>query len=161
MQGLKIYATSIAPEWIDYNGHLRDAYYGLVASYACDSLMHHLGMDEIYRQTTQCTLYSLEQHLHFFHEVKQSDHLTVAARILAADHKRIHAVFGLYSERYQDPAASTEQMLLHVKQGDTPSAVSFPPEISANIAAMIALTAATDPKECTTTPGSRRMELRR
>ena len=29
MQGLDIYSTDIAPEWIDYNGHLRDAYYSL------------------------------------------------------------------------------------------------------------------------------------
>ena len=36
-------APTILPEWIDYNGHLRDAYYGLVLSHAIDELMDHLG----------------------------------------------------------------------------------------------------------------------
>ncbi|EEE35651.1 conserved hypothetical protein [Rhodobacteraceae bacterium KLH11] len=26
------------PEWIDYNGHMQDAYYGLVFSYAVDAM---------------------------------------------------------------------------------------------------------------------------
>ena len=48
-----IYRTALAPEWIDYNGHLRDAYYGLIASYACDALMDRLHMDAAYRERTR------------------------------------------------------------------------------------------------------------
>ncbi len=28
------YQTTVRPEWIDYNRHMQDAYYGLVFSYA-------------------------------------------------------------------------------------------------------------------------------
>ena len=42
-RGCTIYRTPIAPEWIDYNGHLRDAYYGLIVSQATDALMDRLG----------------------------------------------------------------------------------------------------------------------
>ena len=157
MQGLDIYSTDIAPEWIDYNGHLRDAYYSLVLSYACDALMDYLGMDEHYRHSTQGTLYSLEQHLHFLHEVKQSDRLIVRARLLAADRKRLHVAFDLYCARHPDPVACAEQMLLHVRQGDTPAAAAFPAAISANIDALLAATAALPASG----PTSRRLELRR
>src|SRR5882724_5533268 len=74
---LPVYRATIEPDWIDYNGHLRDAYYGLVASYAVDGVMDILGLDAAYRARTHCTLYTLEVHLHYLHEVKSSDDLRV------------------------------------------------------------------------------------
>ncbi|MBT2341238.1 MULTISPECIES: thioesterase family protein, partial [Pseudomonas] len=38
MPTLTTYQTHIRPEWVDYNGHLRDAYYLLIFSYATDVL---------------------------------------------------------------------------------------------------------------------------
>ena len=43
---LTSYQTTIAPEWVDYNGHLRDAFYLLIFSHATDALMDMLGLDE-------------------------------------------------------------------------------------------------------------------
>ena len=54
------YRAQLQREWIDYNGHVRDAYYGLVLSYAIDDVMDHLGLDAAYRERTRCTLYTLE-----------------------------------------------------------------------------------------------------
>jgi acyl-CoA thioester hydrolase len=138
---LLIYSTDIAPEWIDYNGHLRDAYYGLVLSYASDALMDHLGIDEPYRKATSATLYTLEQHQHFLHEVMKSDHLEVRVRLLAADAKRMHVAFDFYIARYPDPVSIGEVMLLHVKQGTTPAAVPFTAAIAQRIAALLAQSA--------------------
>jgi acyl-CoA thioester hydrolase len=157
MQAPVIYETDVSPEWIDYNGHLRDAYYSLVLSYACDALMVRLGLDEAYRRETRCTLYSLEQHLHFLREVMQSDRLRIEVRLLAADQKRMHAAFDCYCNRYPDPVAIGEFMLLHVRQGDTPVSAPFPTPVRAAIAELVAATAGLDPPG----PGSRRLELRR
>jgi acyl-CoA thioester hydrolase len=156
MDAPRIYSTAVLPEWIDYNGHLRDAYYGLVLSYACDALMDHLGTDAAYRQQTHCTLYTLEEHLHFLHEVTQSDTVDVSVRLLAADHKRLHAAFDFYCARYPDPVAMGELMLLHVQQGASPKAVAFPPQISAAIESLLSATAGIAPPG----PTSRRLELR-
>jgi acyl-CoA thioesterase FadM len=156
MAALRIYCTPVLPEWIDYNGHLRDAYYGLVLSYACDALMDHLGMDATYRQRTQCTLYTLEEHLHFLHEVKGSDTVDVSVRVLGADRKRLHAAFDFYCARYSDPVAMGELMLLHVQQGDSPKAVSFPPQVGAAVESLLAATSEIKPPG----PTSRRLELR-
>jgi len=156
MEALKIYSTAVSPEWIDYNGHLRDAYYGLILSYACDALMDHLGMDATYRQQTLCTLYTLEEHLHFLHEVKRSDTVEVSVRLLAADRKRLHAAFDFYCSRYPDPVAMGELMLLHVLQGDSPKSATFPPQISAAIESLLGATSQIKPPG----PTSRRMELR-
>ncbi|HVS76841.1 MAG TPA: thioesterase family protein, partial [Steroidobacteraceae bacterium] len=114
MSAIPIYRTGIAPEWIDYNGHLRDAYYWVIISLATDALMDRLGMDGAYRERTRCTLYTLEAHIHYLREVKQTDALDVFVRIIAADAKRIHAGFELRCERHAGPAATAEIMLLHV-----------------------------------------------
>jgi acyl-CoA thioester hydrolase len=53
MAGTTIYRTAVLPEWIDYNGHLRDAYYALALSLATDALMDRIGLDAGYRARTQ------------------------------------------------------------------------------------------------------------
>lgn len=156
MTALNIYSTAVAPEWIDYNGHLRDAYYGLILSYASDALMDHLGLDAAYRRTTGCTLFTLEQHMHFLHEVKQADQLDIKVRLPAADRKRIHAAFDFYCARYVDPVALGEMMLLHVRQDPGPAAVPFPDAVMAAVEVLVAATSAAPPPG----PPSRRIELR-
>ncbi len=182
MSGVTVFQTGIAPEWIDYNGHLRDAYYSLIFSLATDALMDRVGLDDAYRTRTRCTLYTLEMHIHFLHEVMKTDVVDVSVRILGTDRKRIHAALDLRCARYPDPVATAELMLLHVHQGDEPKAQTFPPEVTEALARIAAEnpegTATTDASQSTgartasaagstapaatasTIPGSRRMELR-
>jgi acyl-CoA thioester hydrolase len=156
VQAPKIYSTAVAPEWIDYNRHLRDGYYSVIMSLACDALMDQLGLDAGYRARTGCTLFTLEEHLHFLHEVKDSDQLDIRVRLLGADRKRMHAAFDFYCARYPDPVAIGELMLLHVHQGATTGAAPFPATVLASIESLVAATAAVSPPG----PGSRRLELR-
>jgi acyl-CoA thioester hydrolase len=156
--GIALYETAIHADWIDYNGHLRDAYYGLIVSLASDALMDRVGLDEPYRTRTHCTLYTVELHLHFLHELKGSDRAQVNVRLLGCDAKRIHAAFEI--RRVGEPsvlAATAEVMMLHVQQ--QPAAVriaSFPPAVRAALEELVAASAAL-PAEG---PGSRRLELR-
>jgi acyl-CoA thioester hydrolase len=153
---LAIYRAKVLPEWVDYNGHLRDAYYVAIASLATDALMDRIGIDAAYRERTRCTLYTLEAHVHYFHEVKQADLVEVSVRIIGANDKRIHAGFELSCARFSEPAASVEFMLLHVEQAGSVGARPFPPEIAEALAGVTAATAgAIAPRR-----GSRKMELR-
>ena len=156
MAGIPLYQTAILPEWIDYNGHVRDAYYGLIVSHAIDALMDRIGVDAAYRQRTGCTLYTVEMHIHYLHEVKQADTAIVNVRIAGADAKRIHAAFELLRAGHSGVAASAEAMLLHVRQqGESAQTMAFPPAVVAAIAQLQAAGAGLAPGG----PGSRRMEL--
>jgi acyl-CoA thioester hydrolase len=156
MAGIPLYQTAILPEWIDYNGHLRDAYYGLIVSHATDALMDRIGVDAAYRQRTGCTLYTVETHIHYLHEVKRADTAIVSVRIAGADAKRIHATFELQRAGDTAVAASAESMLLHVcQQGENVGTTPFPAVIAAAIAQLQAASAGMQPAG----PGSRRMEL--
>jgi acyl-CoA thioester hydrolase len=155
--GIPIYETAIRPEWIDYNGHLRDAYYALIVSEATDALMDRVGLDAAYRARTGGTLYTVEMHLHYLREVKQTDTASVSVRILGVDRKRIHAAFEILRAGQPDVAATAELMLLHVRQQQGAVRVApFPPEVEAKLAELQAASAALQASG----PGSRRMELR-
>lgn len=157
MTELPVYRATIEPDWIDYNGHLRDAYYGLVASYAVDGVMDILGLDAAYRERTHCTLYTLEVHLHYLHEVKSSDDLGVISSVLDFDRKRIQVGCRFICSRVSEPVATAEMMLLHVRQEDKPSVASFPDEVTAKLEA---LKVSPDAREAFG-PSSRKIELKR
>ena len=157
MAGIRIYETAIHADWIDYNGHLQDAYYGLILSEAVDALMDRVGLDAAYRKRTGGTLYTLEMHIHFLREVKQSDTALVNLAIVGLDRKRIHAAFEILRAGEAAAAATAEIMLLHVHQdGATVRAAPFPSDVAARLAELEAASAAGAPIE----PGSRRIELR-
>jgi acyl-CoA thioester hydrolase len=156
MQELPPYRTAIDAAWIDYNGHLRDAYYGLILSYATDDMMDHIGVDSAYRDRTQCTLYTLEVHIHYLNEVKGSDLIEVRTSVLDADHKRIHLGCRFGCARVAGPVAVAEAMLLHVRGGAKPASEPFPADIQARLGAFkVPVTAPAFE------PGSRKLEILR
>ena len=108
------YRCAVQADWVDYNGHLRDAYYLLICSFATDGLMDAIGLDEAGRARSGHTLYTLECHLNFLAEVKLGSELQVRTQLLAHDRKRLHIHHWL--ERCDDGqlVAESEQMLMNV-----------------------------------------------
>jgi acyl-CoA thioesterase FadM len=136
MAATRVYRTPVQPDWIDYNGHLRDAYYVLVLSLATDALMDRIGLDAAYRERTGCTLYSLEMHLHWLAEIKGSDTIEVDAHLLDADRKRLLVGFDVRVAGREGSAATGEFVFLHFRQGASPGSAPFPPEVEAAIASL-------------------------
>jgi len=58
---------------------VRDACYAVAFSSACDHLMDAIGLEEACRARTGCTLHTLELHLPYLAEVKQSETLVIRA----------------------------------------------------------------------------------
>jgi acyl-CoA thioester hydrolase len=157
LDALPPYRAKLLAEWIDYNGHLRDAYYGLILSYAIDDFMDYLGLDAAYRERTHCTLYTLELHIHYLHEVKSSDEVEVACSVLGADRKRIHVGCRFTRGGSGDTVATADLMLLHVHQAEKPSSAPFPPDVERKLEALTLSAAAS----AALGPASRKIELTR
>ena len=111
---LTTYSTPILEEWVDYNGHLRDAFYLLIFSYATDALMDRLGLDSQNRESSGHSLFTLEVHLNYLHEVKLGAHVEVRTQLIGHDKKRLHVYHSLHRVGDERALASNEQMLLHV-----------------------------------------------
>ncbi|WP_016704216.1 thioesterase family protein [Pseudomonas chlororaphis] len=114
MPALTTYTTRIIPDWVDYNGHLRDAFYLLIFSYATDALMDQLGMDSNHREASGNSLFTLELHLNYLHEVKLDTEVEVRTQIIGHDRKRLHLYHSLHKVGDDLELAGNEQMLLHV-----------------------------------------------
>ncbi|MCY4006462.1 MAG: thioesterase family protein [Rhodobacteraceae bacterium] len=122
-----VYETIARPEWIDYNGHMQDAYYGLIFSYAVDSMQDEIGFDREYRERTHCTIYLLEDHKYYLREVHEGDRLRIETRVLDVDEKRIHLLLDM--KRSGQTVALCEFVELHVKQQPRPHATPMPADI--------------------------------
>lgn len=114
MPALTTYQTEISPDWVDYNGHLRDAFYLLIFSYATDALMDRLGMDSDNREASGNSLFTLELHLNYLHEVKLGTDVEVHTQIISHDAKRVHLYHSLHLVGDAKELAGNEQILLHV-----------------------------------------------
>ncbi|MER0242458.1 thioesterase family protein [Streptomyces sp. HSW2009] len=94
---LPVHREPVRPEWIDYNGHLSEAYYVLVFGHATDALMDHVGLDADYRRRTGCSLYTVEAHVRYLREVPQGSALTVRTRLLGAAGGKAHFAHEMYA----------------------------------------------------------------
>ncbi|MDH1628992.1 thioesterase family protein [Pseudomonas mosselii] len=114
MPTLITYRTRVLPEWVDYNGHLRDAYYLLIFSYATDALMERIGLDADARGQSGHSLFTLEAHINYLHEVKLDTEVWVQTQIIGFDKKRLHLYHSLHRQGCHEAVAASEQLLLHV-----------------------------------------------
>ncbi|KRP93402.1 hypothetical protein AOQ73_24310 [Bradyrhizobium pachyrhizi] len=100
-------------DWIDYNGHLTESRYLQLCSIATDNLLDHIGIDSDYR-SDQGSYYTVETHLSHLGELYAGDRVQALTQILGADDRRIHLFHVIAREGDEKPAATGEQMLLHV-----------------------------------------------
>lgn len=126
MSGIPEFRQQVRPEWIDYNGHLSEAYYVLVFGFTTDALMEHVGMDAEYLRTSGCSLYTVEGHVRYLHEVRGDAELIVTTRIIEVGAKKLRLC---HEMRVDDELVATEEMMLLYVDGEAGKAAPFPPEV--------------------------------
>ncbi len=122
---LFVHSERVRRAWIDYNGHMHEAYYVLVFANTTDALFEHLGMGPPYRDKHKASVYTLESHTNFLREVGVRVSLRVTTQVLGVDDKRMHVFHAMYSGETRDLLATSELMLLHVDMSDGPRAAPF------------------------------------
>jgi acyl-CoA thioester hydrolase len=129
---LTVYRDKVRAEWVDYNGHLRDAFYMLIFSFATDLLIDLIGLPDAVRKERRRSIYTLEAHLNYLHEIKEGAQVRVDMRVLGHDAKRLHLYLEMFSGSGDEPVAAGEQMLLHVDTSG-PRAVAFDSDVEARV----------------------------
>jgi acyl-CoA thioesterase FadM len=138
LQGpLHLYRTPVKPEWIDYNGHMHEAYYVLVFGNTTDAFLDLIGMDAAYRERTETSLYTVEGHIAFVEEVPLGTDLRVATTVVAADAKRVHLFHEMKRESDGARLATYELLALHVDQSG-PRVTPMPAPVLDKMAAIAA-----------------------
>jgi len=129
-------AAVVLPQWIDFNGHMNVGYYHVAFDLASDGFFEWLGFTPEFRKRHGSTTFALEAHLHFLREVKEGDPLRFEARLIDADHKRIHFYQEMYHATEGYLAATHESLSVHVHL-PTRRTAPMPDALTARIAAVL------------------------
>lgn len=97
LPGLPLFHQPVLDDWIDYNGHLSEAYYVLAFGFATDALMDATGLDAAYRERTSCSLYTVEAHVRYLDEVPRGSRLTVRTTVLGVADKKLRFLHEMYA----------------------------------------------------------------
>jgi carnitine 3-dehydrogenase len=112
---LRLYETTVAPDWTDYNNHMNEGRYLHVFSQASDAFLQLIGVNEAYTKRG-LSYYTAETHLIHKKEIAALEPVHVETQLLGHDDKRLHVFMVMKHSRSGDVLATAEQMLLHVDQ---------------------------------------------
>ena len=129
---LLTYEAPVIADWVDFNGHMRDGFYMVLFSYGVDGLMDQIGLDAAGRKATGHSIFTLEAHINFLHEVKLGAQVQVYCQVLGFDAKRLHVGLALHIKGNDTVMAYSEQMLLNVVM-DGPRASPFALNVAARV----------------------------
>ena len=121
-----VWREPVQDAWIDYNGHLSEAYYVLVLGHATDAVMEAVGLGPAYRAEHDASLYTVEAHIRYLQEVAAGSDLEVRSSIIGVTPKLLWIWHELWVE---GRLRATEEVLgVHVRGG---SAAPLPDHVAA------------------------------
>ncbi|MFK5978290.1 MAG: thioesterase family protein [Rhizobiaceae bacterium] len=110
---IKIFQTTVAEDWIDYNGHMTEARYLHLMGEGSDEFLRQIGMDLAY-VATGFSYYSVETHIINKAEIKGGEPVAVEFQLLDWSEKKLHIFQRILHGATGQELASGEQILLHV-----------------------------------------------
>ena len=112
---LSVWREPVQDAWIDYNGHLSEAYYVLVLGHATDAVMDAVGLGPSYRSANDASLYTVEAHVRYLEEVPAESELEVRSSVIGVTPKLLWIWHELW---VADRLRATEEVLgVHVQGG--------------------------------------------
>ena len=107
---LRTLESKVIEDWIDYNGHLNEAYYLVIFSKATDAFQTLNGMTPDTIKTDGNTLFTLETHLAYIKEIGLGADVYVTSQLLEHDTKRVRIFHNMYNA--QDELLATAETFL-------------------------------------------------
>ncbi|MWB78955.1 thioesterase [Pseudooceanicola sp. 216_PA32_1] len=125
----------IKPEWIDHNGHLNMAYYGVLFDHGSSFAFRRMGFGPAYRRESGHTTFEAEYRIRYRRELKLGDRVRASFHLLDAGSRAIHYCQELFHEDGW-VAATGEGVNLHIDRSG-PRVAPYPPQIVEKIAALL------------------------
>ncbi|ACV67648.1 thioesterase family protein [Desulfohalobium retbaense] len=109
-----VHNSRVQPEWIDYNGHMSEAFYVLIFGHATDAFLDAIGLDAETRSQAKVSAYTVEAHIRYVREVQEGEAVEVQTQLVGHDAKRAH-LFHTMARAADGTVVATEEILvLHV-----------------------------------------------
>jgi len=125
---LQPWRETVQPDWIDYNGHLTEAFYVFVFGHATDHVMAQTGMTLAHIEASGTSLFTLEAHVRYLREVQGLVELEVRSSVIGRTAKLVWIWHEMWLEG--ELSATEEVLVAHVDTNAGRSA-PMPDELAA------------------------------
>ena len=132
---LWLHRAVVRPEWVDYNGHMNEAYYVLIFGDATDAFYDLVGLNDEYRRREKVSVYTVESHIRYLIEAPGGTAVRIGTRVLGHDDKRLRLHHAMQREDDGRLLAVIEVAAVHVDTRVV-KASPFAPDRLARIAAI-------------------------
>lgn len=119
---LVVYRDKVQPDWIDYNGHLNDAYYVVAFSRGLDGFMEAIGLNAEFREKQQVSMFTLQCMTHYFKEIDEGEAFTITCQLIDHDHNKVHLYLQMWHQETCEEHAAFEALMLHMNMRQRRSA---------------------------------------
>ncbi len=120
-----IHTDRVIPEWLDYNGHLNEAWYVHLFGCATDLVLDAVGLDPDSRAVHTVSAFTVEAHIRYLSEAREGDILSIQALVAGVDDKRMRLLHRMTREGDNALLAVSELVLLHVDVSGQARAAPF------------------------------------
>ncbi|QPM89243.1 thioesterase family protein [Pseudooceanicola algae] len=129
-------AMDLKPDWIDYNGHLNMAFYGVLFDLGLEPFQEDMGLGESYMKAQAHTTYTAEFRIRYLQELHLGARVRSSVRVLDVGPKAYHYAQELIHEDGWI-AATGEGISLHIDQAG-PRVAAYQPAQKAALEAALA-----------------------
>jgi acyl-CoA thioester hydrolase len=146
-QVLEVPATTtrtVPAEFLDDNQHMNIARYFELTAGAVVDLCDELGIGEAAIVERGITVFTVEQHLRYFAEVRLGHEVSVHVRLIARSAKGVHAMAFLVNRTTRQLACTFEDVFVNISW-ESRKPTDFPDDLAATLDAFIADDPATWP----------------
>jgi acyl-CoA thioester hydrolase len=122
--------TRVAPDYIDYNGHMNVRHYLSYGATGADVVVRDAGIDDAYRAERRMGVFTAEHHIRYYAEMHDDDPFSVHTLFLERSARAGHLLSFILDRRREQLSCSVEIVLVHVDL-DTRRSVPFPEDVAA------------------------------
>lgn len=119
----------VPDEFIDENGHMNIGDYFRLCSHSIWKATITAGVGDTYIDEHQQSLFTVEQHMRYYGELRLGDRFTVHTRLLARSARVVHGMSFVVDQQKHALACTQEAALVHVSTA-TRSSVDIPSAIA-------------------------------
>lgn len=123
---------TVAPEFIDVNGHMNIRHYLDYGATSADVLIRRVGLDDAYRAERRMGVFTAEHHIRYFTEMHEGDKFSVHPLLLDRSTKAGHLLAFILDRADEVLSCTVEIVLVHVGM-DTRRPMEFPDDIAAGL----------------------------
>lgn len=125
-------STVAGRDWEDGNGHVNVAHFYGFHIRGAEEALRRVGIDDAYRTSRRLGVFSMEQHLRFFHEVHIGEEVSAHVRWLDRGDKVVHGLSVIVNRTTGRIANTLEVIEGHVDLA-TRRTASFPADVAQRI----------------------------